>query len=182
MQWFMFWHDRWLEGDIRRDFTNDERSMFIDLLCLCSRYGFRDGAIRTAVGKPLTKQRICEITNQPLELLERTLAKGQISINTGDKIGRIEIWDDGTIYIPKFVEMNNYTKSKKNKASASDEAILNSILLRNPMLASKVEQRIKTKIEYDNIAESKKEEIDKINNELGELIDKATKQTEGDNV
>ena len=104
------------------------------------------------------------------------------SINTGDKIGRIEIWDDGTIYIPKFVEMNNYTKSKKNKASASDEAILNSILLRNPMLASKVEQRIKTKIEYDNIAESKKEEIDKINNELGELIDKATKQTEGDNV
>lgn len=178
----MFWHDRWLEGDIRRDFTNDERSMFIDLLCLCSRYGFRDGAIRTAVGKPLTKQRICEITNQPMELLERTIAKGQTAINTGDKIGRIEIWDDGTIYIPKFIEMNDYSKTKKDKASASDEAIVNSILLHNPMLASKVEQRIKAKIEYDKIAETKKEELENINNGLSNLIDKATRQTEGDNV
>jgi hypothetical protein len=181
MQWFMFWHDRWLEGDIRKDYTNDERSMFVDLLCLASRYGFRDGAIRTAIGKPLSRQRICDLTNQPMELLDRTISKGQAAINNGDNFSRIVVWDDGTIYIPKFKEMN---KSKKEKAQyggsnvsddEKDTMIINRILARNPKARSAIESNIKAKLNEDAIRDSKQAAVDEQQREIGALYDRASK-------
>lgn len=120
--WIPLWVDKWLFGSTRLELTSEERSVFIDLLCLAS---INDGFIGANEQTPYPHSQICGMLNISNELLKRTIDKcvktGKIIDENG--VYRIVNWSKyklsdaqyGIVDIPE----RKKTKEKKDDDSGS---------------------------------------------------------------
>jgi hypothetical protein len=104
MDWFAVNAKGWLQGTIRTQLTREERSVWIDLLAVASECRIRDGSLMHGKGSPMSRQYISDILQVPLELLNLVIEKCCQDPNLADEKHRIEIWEDGTIYITNFIK------------------------------------------------------------------------------
>lgn len=72
--WMKFYTKSWIMGSIRTDCFPEERSVFMDLLALANESRNR-GIVQANETTPYSHDRLAEIINVSLELLERSLQK-----------------------------------------------------------------------------------------------------------
>ena len=112
-QWFKVDTAGWLEGSIRSDLDMEQRGIWIDILALASRCRLRDGTLRFAEGKPMSRERIAAILNVPLDKLDKTIEICSEDKNIYDDKHRLEIWEDGTIQITNWERYQAVPPDKK---------------------------------------------------------------------
>lgn len=92
--WFPIWIDKWIFGSTRLELEPDERSVWLDLLAL----SYKDkGYIRANEGCPYQTKQLAGLLVVSEELLKRTIQKC-----CSTKIKKLEIKEDGTIYVPSY--------------------------------------------------------------------------------
>lgn len=118
--WFKIHHSGWLEGTMRskEGMSGDElaawRGVWADLLALVSRSRLRDGSLRHAIGYPMNRDWIANTLNISRKLLDVVVEDGVNDKNRNGDRSRIEIWDDGTIYIVNWKQYQAKAKRRTN--------------------------------------------------------------------
>lgn len=164
MEWFKIWHDSWLDGKIR-EWSQEDRCNFIDLLALASRSGLRDGTLRTAVGKPISRPRICDILKISLDSLNRTLEIGQRELGDNGK-ARLKVWEDGTIEVSNWAQYQEKPVRVAQKKRQSEATIFHRIIDKYPeLLEDEVKRR---KRQDDRLCE-----VQAVNNQIQDLRNRA---------
>lgn len=93
----------WLYGDIRHDFTAEQRGIFLDLLAFACISPAPDGVIR------ISRETICKDANITPEQLEGTIQAGMRDVGDNGR-SRIELNDMGFIVIANW---NKYQRGSK---------------------------------------------------------------------
>lgn len=101
MDWLKLYTAKWLYGS-GRTMTAEKRGIWADLLALAAETKFRDGSLRFDVGQPMDLGYIAAVLRLPMDSLEAAIAAFKADINTDDGKSRVEVWDDGTIYLNNF--------------------------------------------------------------------------------
>ena len=108
---------RWLTGSIRQDLIPDERSVWADFMAMAALTREpRRGYIERSEGIPYDRPYLLSFLNISGELLDRTIAKCA-------KEGRLQVYPDGTMYLPNFGRYND-TVDRKSLAKEKKEAAI----------------------------------------------------------
>jgi len=124
MDWFSVNAKGWLQGTIRTQLSCEERSVWIDLLAVASECRVRDGRLMHGKGSPMSRQYISDILQVPLELLNSVIEKCGQDPNANDDKHRIEILEDGTIFITNFVKYQPNGANRKVLLDSRSRAAL----------------------------------------------------------
>ena len=124
--WIRFYTGKWLFGS-GREMTPEKRAVWADLMALVGETKLRDGALRFDVGRPMSRNYIANVLQIGEDLLDACIAAFKADINSDDGQPRLQEWDDGTLYLTNFVEMQGGSavslKSKfEDKARLKDVA------------------------------------------------------------
>lgn len=114
MDWIKFYTRKWLWGS-GRDMSAEERGIWADLMAMAGETKLRDGSLRFDVGKPMPREYIATVLRVPLERFNACLDIYAKDINTEDGSPRIKIWDDGTIELVKFIELQGLSSKEKTE-------------------------------------------------------------------
>ncbi|MGA2363525.1 MAG: hypothetical protein ABSG73_13850 [Candidatus Aminicenantales bacterium] len=101
--WIPLWRDKWLQGSTRFELLPDERSVFIDLLCMA---GGDDGFIRANPETPYPDRYLANLLNIDIELWERTVRKCV-------SVGKIIRMEDGILYVASWQEYRIPARTKR---------------------------------------------------------------------
>lgn len=104
MEWIKFYTGKWLYGS-GRVMTPEKRGVWADLLALAGETKFRDGSLRFEVDCPMPRDYIAGVLKIDKGLLDTCIEAFKADINLDDGTPRIQIWDDGTIFLTKFLEL-----------------------------------------------------------------------------
>ena len=118
-QWFKVDAAGWIRGSIRLDLTPEQRGVWIDLIALASECRMRDGTLRFAENKPMSRDYISSVLGIPRTLLDSTINVCSSDKNKDDDNNRITLWDDGTIELTNFKRYQAVPASK-SKALRED--------------------------------------------------------------
>ncbi len=135
MDWFKIHHNGWLEGTLRYQPNIDQvklaafRGIMADLCSLVSRSRLRDGTLRHQVGLPMTRDRIAQVLNIPIDLLNEFINFGKKDINPIRKESMVKEWEDGTIELTGW----EVYQAKTGKSVAQKVAIEKAKKTRNSL-------------------------------------------------
>lgn len=94
LDWIPIYIDKHIFGSTRLELEPDERSVWQDLLILS---GKDNGHIRANEGVPYPLEQLSGLFVVKMELLKRTIKKC-----SSKEVGKIEIQEDGTMYLPSY--------------------------------------------------------------------------------
>ena len=118
MDWVKIHTSGWLRGSIRAQLTPAERSVWADLLALAgeNRVEERRGIIERAKGIPYTREKLAELLDIDVDLLNSTIYKCVSDENADDTTARLLLYPDETLEIGnwhKYQDVPNHVKEKK---------------------------------------------------------------------
>lgn len=113
----------WLQGSIRTDMNLAQRGCWSDLIALASNTRMRDGTLRFAEDKPMSREYIANVLNITIEELNSCINVCVSDKNKDDDSHRIEIWEDGTIELKNFGRYQVVTADYLNKQRYKSKAI-----------------------------------------------------------
>jgi len=106
---------KWIHGSIRQDLEPDERGVWADLLSLAGLTREpRRGYIERSEGVPYPKKVLVCILNISDELFDRTTTKCV-------KEGRLQVFEDGTMYITNWSRYNDVESWHKRKQHEQEQ-------------------------------------------------------------
>ena len=114
MEWIKLFSRKWLYGS-GRNMTPEKRGVWADLLALAAESKFRDGSLRFDTDQPMPRDYIAAILRIDKQLLDVCLTAFQADVNMDNGKGRIELWEDGTIYLTNFAEYQEGGKKKQEE-------------------------------------------------------------------
>lgn len=103
LMWFPIWVEKWVFGSTRHELLPDERSVWLDLLCLAS---MNDGHIYANEGMPYPLPQLAGLLVIPLELLQRTIDKCL-------KYEKLEVRKDDTLYVTNWKQYRLSERHRK---------------------------------------------------------------------
>lgn len=115
LDWIPLFIDKHLFGSTRLELKPDERSVWMDLLVLS---GKDSGHIRANKEVPYLSSQLAGLLVIPEELLIRTIDKCKTK-----KINKIEILNDGTMYLPSWKEYRLSPRHKRRFMSESADIV-----------------------------------------------------------
>jgi hypothetical protein len=104
LPYFQIKTDNWLRGNIRKD-PLPQQAIFITLIAIVAETKLRNGELRNGNGKPISKSKLCEDIGCSIEELNLTIELGSKDLNEFDHKPRIQILEDGCIFITNFKKM-----------------------------------------------------------------------------
>ncbi len=110
--WLKLWSHNWLSGSIRFDCNAEQRSVFVDLLCMANESRNR-GIIQANKSTAYPHTWLASTLNIPLDMLEESLRAFESS-------GRIKENGNG-IEILNFAYYNDILGVKKKKGAKTQE-------------------------------------------------------------
>ena len=109
--WFPMWRNKWLQGSTRFELDPDERSVFVDFLCLGAA---DDGFIRANPTTPYPIKYLAVILQVPEELLVRTIEKCIA-------LGKLKRFDDGILYVLSWADYQLDPRRKREVMEGQEE-------------------------------------------------------------
>lgn len=118
MDWIKLHTRGWLYGSCRV-MSPEKRGIWVDLLALAAETKFRDGSLRFEKDRPMPRDWIANQLMITRDQLDIALGAFQADINIDDGLSRVQIWEDGTIFITNW---DKY-QGKPDNIVARDKAI-----------------------------------------------------------
>lgn len=134
----------WLNGSIRVDLEPDERSVWADLLALAGiTRESRRGWIERSQGIPYTKDWLLNTLQITEELFDRAVQKCKIE-------GRLQVYEDGTMYITNWEQYND-TNALKAKVAGKQAQKENKETLKSAVVGlTRQVNELEKKIPYNS--------------------------------
>ena len=114
MEWLKMYSRGLLYGTTA-NMTDSEQATWFKLLAIANETKFRDGSLRFGIGQPMPLTFIATLCHRTVEQVEACIEAYKQDVNTDDSLSRIQIWDDGTLFITNF-EKYQATPEGKGKA------------------------------------------------------------------